>query len=230
LPDAEPVTALHAVVFDMDGLLLDTERLAARAWDEAAAALGVAFDPALALAMVGRNFAECTRMAHAHYPSGYPVAALLASWHDTYDAIVARDGLALKPGVGELLDWLDEARLPRAVATSTRRARAQAQLEQAGVWSRFDALVGGDEVAQGKPAPDIYFEAARRLDVPAHACIALEDSEPGVRAALAAGMRAFMVPDLAPPSAELLALGPRVVASLHDVRAALATSRYNRRP
>jgi HAD superfamily hydrolase (TIGR01509 family) len=224
------MSAPHAVVFDMDGLLLDTERLAARAWDEAAAALGVAFDPALALAMVGRNFAECTRMAHAHYPCDYPVAALLASWHDTYDGIVAREGLALKPGVHELLDWLDEARLARAVATSTGRRRAQAKLEQAGVWRRFDALVGGDEVTHGKPAPDIYLEAARRLDVPAHACIALEDSEPGVRAALAAGMRAFLVPDLAAPSAALRALGPQVVATLHDVRAALAATGYNRRP
>ena len=211
----------HAVIFDMDGLLLDTEPLAARAWDEAAAALGVAFDPALALAMVGRNFADCSRLLRNRYDSAYPVDAVLGRWHATYDMIVEREGLALKPGVHELLDWLDAARVPRAVATSTRGERARAKLEQAGVWARFGALVGGDEVTHGKPAPDIYLEAARRLSVAPPDCIALEDSEPGVRAALAAGMTVFMVPDLVQPSAELAALGPRVVASLHDVRAHL---------
>ena len=212
----------QAVLFDMDGLMLDTEPLAARAWDEAAAAEGVAFDGAISRRMIGRNFHDCTALLHAESPPGYPVAAVLARWHDTYDAIVRRDGLALKSGVFELLDRLDAYGITRAVATSTRRERAEAKLRQSALLPRFAALVGGDEVARGKPAPDIYLEAARRLGVPASACVVLEDSDPGVRGALAAGMTPIMVPDLLPPAADLLAQGVIVHASLHDVAARLA--------
>lgn len=206
-----------AVIFDMDGLLLDTEPLAARAWGEAAAALDVEFDPALALAMVGRNFADCSAMVRARYGADYPTDALLGRWHATYDGIVEREGLLPKPGVHALLDWLDDREIRRAVATSTRRERARSKLARTALLPRFHELVGGDEVARGKPAPDIYAEAARRLGVDPGACLALEDSEPGVHAALAAQMTAIMVPDLHPPSAHLLALDLLVLPTLHAV-------------
>jgi len=211
-----------AVIFDMDGLMLDTEPLAARAWGEAAAALGVGFDMALAQAMIGRNFADCGAMLRAHYAAPYPVDALLGRWHAAYDSIVEREGITLKPGVRELLEWLEANAIPRAVATSTRRERARGKLERTALLDRFHDLVGGDEVARGKPAPDIYVEAARRLGTNAASCIALEDSEPGVRAALAAGMTPIMVPDLHPPSLELVALDVVVLPSLHEVLRRLA--------
>ena len=211
-----------AVVFDMDGLMLDTEPLAARAWGEAASELGVDFDMSLARAMIGRNFADCATLLRARYPAPYPVDALLGSWHAAYDAIVEREGLAFKPGVHELLDWLEANAIPRAVATSTRRARAKTKLERTSLLPRFHDLVGGDEVARGKPAPDIYVEAARRLGTNVASCIALEDSEPGIRAALAAGMTPIMVPDLHPPPPELVALGVVVLPSLHEVLRRLA--------
>jgi HAD superfamily hydrolase (TIGR01509 family) len=211
-----------AVIFDMDGLMLDTEPLAARAWGEAAAALGVGFDMTLAQAMVGRNFADCSAMVRTRYPSPYPVDALLGRWHAAYDIIVEREGLAQKPGVDELLSWLEELAIPRAVATSTRRDRAHAKLARTSLLPRFHAIVGGDEVARGKPAPDIYAEAARRLGANATACLALEDSEPGVMSALGAGMTPIMVPDMHPPSARLLGLDVLVLPSLHDVLAHLA--------
>ena len=209
----------QAVIFDMDGLLLDTEMLAARAWDEAASAHGATFDRDLALRLVGRNFRDCIALVRAHYDTSYPVEAVLGCWHATYEAIVARDGVRVKRGAHELLEWLDQERIPRAVATSTRRDRATRKLVDAGLLARFHALVGGDEIAHGKPAPDIYFEAARRLNVASSACCVLEDSEPGVRGALAAGMTAIMVPDVAPPSEELLALRPHVVGALHEIHA-----------
>lgn len=206
-----------AVIFDMDGLLLDSERLALRAWADAALELGVEFDMVVARAMVGRNFADCSAMVRARYGGSYPVDALLGRWHAVYDAIVERDGLAIKPGVFELIDWLERHSIPRAVATSTRRERAHSKLSRAALLPRFREVVGGDEVARGKPAPDIYIEAARRIDARAADCIVLEDSEPGVHAALAAGMVPIMVPDLNPPSAELVADELLVLPSLHEV-------------
>ena len=217
-----PIRRPAAVIFDMDGLLLDTERLAARAWGAAAAALGVEFDMTLALAMVGRNFADCTSIVRTHYGADYPVDALLGRWHATYDGIVEREGLVLKPGVHELLDWLEQHAIPRAVATSTRVERARSKLLRTALLPRFDGVVGGDEVACGKPAPDIYAEAARRLGAEAADCVALEDSAPGIRAALAAGMTPIMVPDLLPPPADLLAIDLLVLPPLHDVLRHLA--------
>jgi len=206
-----------AVIFDMDGLLLDTEPLAARAWNEAAAALGVEFDEALALAMVGRNFSDCAAMVRARYGASYPVDALLDRWHAAYDAIVAQDGVTVKPGAIALVDWLERNAIPRAIATSTRRERARGKLVDVGLLPRFHDLVAGDEVARGKPEPDIYVEAARRLGVRADECVALEDSVPGVRAALAARMAAIMVPDLHGPPGDLIALDLLVLPSLHEV-------------
>ena len=159
-----------AVIFDMDGLMLDTEPLAARAWDDAARSAGIPFDAAVTPLLVGRTFADCRTLIHAHHGGGdYPVDLLMQQWHGAYDARVEREGLVLKTGLVELLDWLEARAIPRAVATSTRRARARHKLERTGLWPRFAALVGGDEVARGKPAPDIFLKAAQHLDARAGA-------------------------------------------------------------
>lgn len=207
-----------AVIFDMDGLMLDTEPLAARAWDDAAAALGVFFDRDVTASLVGRNFADCRALVVERHGGDYPVDALMRAWHAAYDAIVEREGIALKAGLEELVAWLERERVPRAVATSTRRSRALAKLGRTGLAPRFHALVGGDEPARGKPAPDIFLLAAERLGVEAAACVVLEDSEPGVRGALGAGMTPILVPDGAAPSAELRAIARLVFADLHEVR------------
>jgi HAD superfamily hydrolase (TIGR01509 family) len=211
-----------AVVFDMDGLMLDTEPLAARAWGEAAAALGVDYDTTLNASLVGRNFPDCRALIVERHGAGYPVDALMSAWHAAYDDIVEREGIALKAGLLELVAWLEGEGVPRAVATSTRRSRALAKLGRTGLAGRFHAIVGGDEPRRGKPAPDIFLLAAERLGVPAASCVVLEDSEPGVRGALAAGMTPFLVPDGVAPSAALRAAVPHVFADLHGVRAHLA--------
>lgn len=211
----------QAVIFDMDGLMLDTEAPALRAWESAARTLGREFDLELCRRMIGRNFGDCIALIRARHGPDYPVDQLTSTWAADYDAIVAAEGISLKPGLTEILDLLDERGIARAVATSTRRERARAKLDQVGLLHRFAALVGGDEVARGKPAPDIFIAAAARLDVPARDCIVLEDSEPGIIAAAAAGMTPVMVPDLHPPSAELLAHNPLVLGSLSAVAAHL---------
>ena len=221
-----------AVIFDMDGLMLDTEPLAARAWGEAAAMLGVDFDMSLAQGMIGRNFADCSAMLRAHYAAPYPVDALLAHWHAAYDgdrrtrrsrAETRRPRIArLARGTTRFsAPWRHRPAATARAASSRKRRSCRASTQ----------IVGGDEVAFGKPAPDIYIEAARRLGTSAAACLVLEDSEPGVRAALAAGMMPIMVPDLIPPSADLVALDLIVLPTLHDVssRASSARSAVNSR-
>lgn len=216
---------MRAVIFDMDGLMLDTEPLAARAWRDAAGALGIAFDHAVTPRLIGRNFADCQVLIRAHHGEAYPVDALMQGWHVAYDAIVAREGIAIKAGLLGLLDWLEDRDVAKAVATSTRRSRALAKLAQVALVERFATVVGGDEVARGKPAPDIFLAAAARLGVAPGDCVVLEDSEPGVRAALAGGMTPIMVPDLLPPPADLLAAELLVLSSLDDVRVHL-TARH----
>jgi HAD superfamily hydrolase (TIGR01509 family) len=212
-----------ALIFDMDGLMLDTEPLGARAWDDAARATGIPFDASVTPRLIGRTFTDCRALILDHHGGcDYPIDELMAGWHAAYDAIVEREGIALKAGLVELLDWLEGAGIPRAVATSTRRARAQEKLERTGLWPRFAGLVGGDEVANGKPAPDIFLAAARLVRAPPAACLVLEDSIAGLTGAAAAGMPSVMVPDLCDPPAEVAGRPPRVMRSLHEVRDWLA--------
>jgi beta-phosphoglucomutase-like phosphatase (HAD superfamily) len=158
--------------------------------------------------------------------SDYPVDAVLQGWHARFDAIVDSEGVASKAGAGELLAWLAAAAIPCAVATSTRRARARSKLCDAGILDHFVAVIGGDDVVHGKPAPDIYLAAAAALGVPAAQCLAIEDSETGFRAAHAAGMTTILVPDLAVPGAGLLALQPTIMPSLADVQRFLAALEF----
>jgi HAD superfamily hydrolase (TIGR01509 family) len=209
-------------VFDMDGLMLDTERLALRCWADAAARLELDFDAALIPAMIGRNSRDSRALILDRHGDDYPIDRLMQASQETYDAIVAREGVALKPGLVALLDWLDAMRIPRVVATSTRRARAVAKLAKVDLLARFATLVGGDEVTKGKPAPDIFLLAAARLGAAPADCIVLEDSEPGMLGALAAGMIPIMVPDILPPTADLLARDPLVLPSLAAVQSHLA--------
>lgn len=211
-----------AVVFDMDGLMLDTEPLAARAWCDAASAAGIEFDTSVTHRLIGRTFSDCRTLIAERHGTEYPVDTLMAGWHSAYDAIVEREGVAVKAGLVELLDWLEASNIERAVATSTRRARAQDKLSRAGLLDRFSTVVGGDEVSRGKPEPDIFLLAAQRLARSARECLVLEDSMAGFRAAIRAGMSVIVVPDLAAPIVETGDPEPSVFASLHDVRAHLA--------
>jgi HAD superfamily hydrolase (TIGR01509 family) len=213
-----------AVIFDMDGLMLDTESLAARAWEHAAARMDVAFSAALGRRMIGRNGAGCRELLAIHYGRTFPIERLMDRWNEAYTSLIATEGVAVKVGLIELLDLLDAMDIPKAVATSSGRAGAAAKLDRANVLQRFSVLVGGDQVAHGKPAPDIFLAAAEQLRIAPDGCVVLEDSEPGVAAAWAAGMTPIMVPDIHPPSDELMARELMVMASLHDVRAHLAAA------
>ena len=209
-----------AVIFDMDGLMIDSERVSIACWNEAALTLEIALPEGFFLHMVGLGERDCLQLLHKHVDDGTRVDTLLAHCHALYDART-HDGLPLRPGILELLELLNERGVPRAVATSTRQPRASRKLAASGLLDYFDAVVTSSDVQHPKPAPDIYLLAAQRLGIDPARCLALEDSPTGTRAALAAGMTVIQVPDLVHPDAGVRALGHRIVESLHEVRALL---------
>jgi len=218
-----PVVALpfrpDAVIFDMDGLMIDSERVSIACWSEASAAMGIALPDGFFLQMVGLGDRDCERLLRQHIDEAR-IASLFSNCHDLYEART-QAGLPLRPGILELLDLLQAHGVPRAVATSTRQPRANRKLAASGLLPYFDAVVTSSDVQHPKPAPDIYLLAVQRLGKDPARCLALEDSPAGTRAALAAGMTAIQVPDLVHPDDSLRALGHRIVESLHDVRALL---------
>lgn len=212
-----------AILFDMDGLLIESERALLQCWREASQALRLhALDDALWLSFVGLSDRVCADRLRERLDEAQ-ADALLHEAQVRYDAHVEA-GLPLKAGVLELLELLRRRGLPRAVVTSTRRERALQKLERCGLLPHFGTVVTGSDVVHAKPAPDIYLLAARRLDVAPEYCVVLEDSVPGVRAALAAGMTPIQVPDLVAPDDAARALGHRIVESLVHARALIAAS------
>jgi HAD superfamily hydrolase (TIGR01509 family) len=175
--------------------------------------------------MIGRTFVDCRALLVEHHGGDYPVDMLMSAWGGAYDAIIEREGLRLKAGLVDLLDWLEANGIAKAVATSTRHARARSKLETTGLFARFAALVGGDEVERGKPAPDIFLAALARIECAPGDSLVLEDSEAGLVAAAHAGIPAIAIPDLAAPPELVLGHPPLVMRSLHEVRDHLATLR-----
>ena len=183
-----------AFIFDMDGLMVDTEPLARRAWSGVVAPYGVTISDDLFGRMLGRRTTESARLVLADLPLPLTGTDLVERKTAIYLNILDETGIPTMPGLMALLAALDAAAIPWAVATSTPRAIALHILDQLGLSDRAGAVAAGDEVEHAKPAPDIFLLAAERLGVdPAH-CVALEDSPAGCQAAAAAGMRVLAVP------------------------------------
>jgi HAD superfamily hydrolase (TIGR01509 family) len=212
--------AIEAVVFDMDGLLIDSEGLVREGMLRAAATLGVDLPETLCAAMIGLPFPECKAMIKDHFGPDFDMERFLVEERREIEALFV-EGVALKDGVRELLAHLDELSLPRAIATSSARPAVDANLGRHGLLGGFQAIVTREDVARHKPYPDPYLRAAELLGVAPQACLALEDSHNGVRAAHAAGMMTIMVPDLLDPTEEMRQKCASIAGSLHEVLALL---------
>lgn len=191
--------SFHAVILDMDGLMLDTEIIGLRAWKRAAADFGWSVSDEQYLQLIGQR-----------KPDAW--AALTSWWRDrpgdrgSLDAVAERaagyargETVAVKDGLLDLLDWAASERVPVAVGSSSSRETIIARLRQTGLSEAVGVVAGGDEVAHGKPAPDIFLLAARRLDCEPRSCVVIEDSDHGINGAHAAGMTPFLVPDSSIP-------------------------------
>jgi len=218
-----PNFKVEAVLFDMDGLMLDTERLSQSTWQRAMRDWGYDLTDDVYLTVVGRTATSTWQVFREAFGQDLPLEEIFARRQVYHDEITQREGIALQPGVKELLDWLDTTPWKRAVASSTRRPIVLKRLGMAGVIDRFTTIVGGDEVEHGKPAPDIFLLAAERLGIAPEHCVVLEDSDAGIQAAHTAGMLPLMVPDMKPPSETSLQLAGGVFNSLYEVKTFLET-------
>lgn len=207
----------EAVIFDMDGTLLDTERVAQEAFVGACDELGVTPRMDLLLRCVGAAAPIAREVIREGYGPGLDSETFFQVWSRNFDSLNQVTPAQLKEGAIALLDAVAQLGLPMAIATSSGTAHALEKLQRAGLLERFRAVIGADQVQRPKPDPEVYLKAAGFLGADPRACLAVEDSEYGVRAAHAAGMTVIQVPDMTQPTADLRALGHIVLASLEEV-------------
>ena len=205
-----------AIVCDMDGLLVDSERMERRAWQAAAIAHGIDMSDERFASFIGHPADEGDKLLRRYYGDDFDIAAFRASCHDRMRALMGDGGVPLRPGAREWLAFVRELEIPVGLATSSGPTLVAERL--GALISLFDAVVTRADVARGKPYPDLYLEAAARLRVSPRECLALEDSPTGARAALAAGMTVIVIPDLVAVPAELQAQVGGIFESLEAVR------------
>jgi len=208
----------EAVIFDMDGLLLDSEKIALDTFLHACHAFELDDETDLFMSLVGTNQKLGTEILKKGLGSRVDVEMFIQVWEGKYEERTAIQLVPVKAGVLELLNHLKLIEVPAVVATSTQTERAERKLRNSKILSFFEFIVGGDQVIRSKPDPEIYLKAAEYLKVDPQKCLALEDSENGVISAFKAGCTVIQIPDLVKPSNELKQLGHRILDSLNDVR------------
>ncbi len=210
---AKPV---KAALFDMDGLLIDTESVYIDALQAAATAMGRDMPLSFCHSMIGIPGPVCDGMIREFYGPDFAFETFAAHFGE-HARHAFEAGVPVKPGAIELLDFFRDRGLPLAIATSSSQSTAAKHLGRAGLLDRFKAITTRDDVVNSKPHPDVYLEAARRLGVPPAHCIAFEDSNTGLTAAHAAGTMAIMVPDILQPTDEVRAKCVHIAPDLHAV-------------
>lgn len=208
---------IRGILFDMDGLVLDTEKLYTRFWAEASEAMGYPMSRQQALGMRSLDSAASQAWLDTCFGPGVDYEEMHRIRVERMGAYIEEHGIELKPGIRELLDYLEDRDIPRAITSSSPPDRIFEHLSKHSLAQRFTKLCSGYQVPNGKPAPDIYLYGAAALELPAEGCIALEDSPTGILSAYRAGCLPVMIPDQDQPSPETAALLFAKADSLLDI-------------
>lgn len=207
-----------AVVFDMDGIIFDSERLVLECWKEIAQEKGIEQMDEVFRKCIGTNMIKTREILLEHYGEDFPFdtfrkeASVL--FHSRYD----NGRLPMKIGIKELLIYLKEKGMKIGLASSTRYEMVRQELQDAGILTYFQTLTCGDMVKQSKPEPEIFLKACESLFVKPEEAIAIEDSFNGIRSAYRAGMLPIMVPDMIPPNEEMEQLAGKIFTDLAEVK------------
>ncbi|MCF7949806.1 MAG: HAD family phosphatase [Spirochaetia bacterium] len=210
--------SIRAVLFDMDGLLFDTENLFLSCSRETKQELGYSIPHDLHVEAIGRSFKDAKRIFLEHMGQDFPMETFLQRNHQRVYDHIERYGIPIKPGAVPLLEELRRRGIKTLLVSSSGTWMIEKNLEAADMAGFFDLLVSGEEVEHGKPAPDIFWLAAERGRLAPEECMVLEDSNNGAKAGVAAGMRTVMVPDIKPPLPEVEASVYRVCNTLEEVQ------------
>ena len=207
-----------AVIFDMDGVIFDSERLVLECWEKIGAAYHLEGMREAFLPCIGTNDVKTREIVLERYGADFPYDEFRRESSLLYHGIVDQGGLPVKTGVRELLTYLKEHEIPIAVASSTRLEVVTQELKQAGMYEYFSVVMGGDQLKRSKPEPDIYLITCEKLGVHPADAYAIEDSYNGIRSAYSAGMKPIMVPDMLPPTEEMQQKSVIVLDNLLQVK------------
>lgn len=191
-----PKFPFRGVVFDMDGLMIDTERVIRYSWDVMGEKMGYVRFGDNIFQTLGMSRVQRNHYFLEKYGEDFPLQEFLDGYHQVYEAYERQKGIPRKKGLLELLELLKSREIPMAVATSTHQEHSIPELKKQGIFSYFSAVITGDMVKRGKPDPEIYRTACEQLRILPEETLALEDSYNGIRSAAGAGLKVIMVPDL----------------------------------
>ena len=213
---------LEAVVFDMDGVIFDSERLVLECWEKIGSEYHLEGMREAFLPCIGTNSVKTREIVLERYGKDFPYDEFIRESSKLFHSIVDEGGLPIKKGVLELLAYLKDCEVPMALASSTRLKVVTQELKQAGLYEYFGVVMGGDQLKRSKPEPDIYLMTCEKLGVRPAYSYAIEDSYNGIRSAFSAGMKPIMVPDMLPPTEEMREKSIIVLEDLLQVRDWLA--------
>lgn len=212
---------IKAVLFDMDGVIFDTERLAYQGWIESGRQLGFSVTDKQINQNRGCDIRSGRILFKGWFGEDFPFDEARQLRTDYMDRYITQHGTPVKPGVRELFDTLKKLGIKKALATSTQRETAKRYFKSAALPFDFDASVCGTEIKHSKPAPDVFLTAAQRLGEKPERCLVIEDSPNGVRSGIAAGCKVIMVPDMTAPDAEMKRLCFRILHDLNELNGIL---------